>query len=347
MNKPLFNRPILYTSLLSELVEGKNDTHAVYSTTVADEYTLRTPDALMSGTATESVIKSCCPDILEPKNLKICDIQHLLATTKIATQGPSLEVLLPCPICKSNDPYDIDLQQNISFLSARKWYEPLTIDKMIIILKPPSYREFSEFSIEEFKLNKQLYQISKMEDGTDYADITASILDQQQILTLKFQAHCIEKIQIPDATQFDELFYYNVVTKPEYIFEWLVQCDIDTHKRITGHLQAAFKEASFPDIHVSCTECNAPLTIPIDLDFCRLFRQRLISASESDILDIIKTMSEETKTLTNDLLKMIWFMRGSISYSEAYSLTTYERQCISKIIEENLDITKKTGMPFV
>ena len=339
MNKPLFNRPVLYTLLLSDLARGKNDTHAVYSTIVADEYTLRTPDALMSGTATELLIKSCCPDISEPQDLKICDIQHLLATTKIASQGPSLEVLLPCPLCKSNDPYEIDLQQNISFLSARKWFEPLFIDRLSITFNPPTYREFSEFSIEEFKLNKQLYQISKMEDGMDYAEITSAILDQQRILTLKFQAQSIKYIEIPQKFQ--------VVTESNYIFDWVSQCDIDIHKKITGYLQSAYKEASFPDIHVSCTECNAPLTIPIDLDFCRLFRQRLITASEDDVLEIIKSMGEETKTLTNDLLKMIWFMRGSISYSEAYSLTTYERQCISKIIEENLDITKKTGMPFV
>lgn len=346
MNKPFFNRPVLYTPLLSDQSQGTTNTHAVYSTTVADEFTLRTPDALMNGEAVELIIQSCCPDIIDPQNLKICDIQHLLATTKIASQGPSLEVLLPCPLCKSNDPYDINLQQNISFLSAKKWFEPLIIDNLHITFKPPTYREYSEFSIEEFKLNKQLYQISKMEDGMNYAEITAAILDQQRIHTLKFQAQCIEKIQIPDVAQFDKLFFYNTVSEPKYILEWLLQCDIDTHKRITDYLQAAYKEASFPDIHVSCSNCNASLTIPIDLDFCRLFRQRLITASESEVLDIIKSMGEETKTLTNDLLKMIWFMRGSISYSEVYSLTTYERQCISKIIEENLEVTKKSGLNF-
>jgi len=39
-------------------------------------------------------------------------------------------------------------------------------------------------------------------------------------------------------------------------------------------------------------------------------------------------------------------MRGSLSYSEAHLLTTDERLIISKLIEENLETTKNSGLPF-
>jgi len=42
----------------------------------------------------------------------------------------------------------------------------------------------------------------------------------------------------------------------------------------------------------------------------------------------------------------MWFMRGSISANEAFALGYEEREIISKIIEENLETTKESKLPF-
>jgi hypothetical protein len=39
-------------------------------------------------------------------------------------------------------------------------------------------------------------------------------------------------------------------------------------------------------------------------------------------------------------------MRGGVTYDEAIMLSLNEREIINKIIKENLDITKKQGIPF-
>ena len=39
-------------------------------------------------------------------------------------------------------------------------------------------------------------------------------------------------------------------------------------------------------------------------------------------------------------------MRGSVSLAEAHLLTPSDRTAISKLIEENLEITQKTQLPF-
>jgi hypothetical protein len=39
-------------------------------------------------------------------------------------------------------------------------------------------------------------------------------------------------------------------------------------------------------------------------------------------------------------------MRGGLSYEEAYFLGPEEREVISKVVEENIEITKKTQLPF-
>jgi hypothetical protein len=39
-------------------------------------------------------------------------------------------------------------------------------------------------------------------------------------------------------------------------------------------------------------------------------------------------------------------MRGGVSYEDLLNMSSSERNAIGKLIEENLDTTKKSGMPF-
>ena len=43
---------------------------------------------------------------------------------------------------------------------------------------------------------------------------------------------------------------------------------------------------------------------------------------------------------------MSWYMRGGLAYDQALQLSTAERKLISSMIKENLETTKKTGLPF-
>lgn len=43
---------------------------------------------------------------------------------------------------------------------------------------------------------------------------------------------------------------------------------------------------------------------------------------------------------------MAWYMRGGLTYDMAMALGVNERQMISALIKENLETTKKSGLPF-
>lgn len=43
---------------------------------------------------------------------------------------------------------------------------------------------------------------------------------------------------------------------------------------------------------------------------------------------------------------MAWYMRGSLTFDEAYMLTAEDRLIISEIIVENLETSKETGLAF-
>lgn len=61
---------------------------------------------------------------------------------------------------------------------------------------------------------------------------------------------------------------------------------------------------------------------------------------------LVKEFEKDTKALKNELFRFSWFMRGGLSISEAYMLTPEDREIIGKIIDDNLETTKKTQIPF-
>lgn len=61
---------------------------------------------------------------------------------------------------------------------------------------------------------------------------------------------------------------------------------------------------------------------------------------------MIEGMDKETHNIRLDILKLCWYMRGGITYDEAMQLSATERNIINDIVKENLETTKKSGLPF-
>jgi len=57
-------------------------------------------------------------------------------------------------------------------------------------------------------------------------------------------------------------------------------------------------------------------------------------------------MEKEATSIREESIKMCWYMRGGLTYTEAMNLNFQEREIIGKLIKENLETTKKSGLPF-
>jgi len=73
---------------------------------------------------------------------------------------------------------------------------------------------------------------------------------------------------------------------------------------------------------------------------------RLLTMSMDEIQDEVKSLENESKALIKELYKMAWFMRGALSIEQAYMMCIDDRMIISDIINENLETTKESGLPF-
>ena len=61
---------------------------------------------------------------------------------------------------------------------------------------------------------------------------------------------------------------------------------------------------------------------------------------------MIDAMDKETHNIRLDVLKLCWYMRGGVTYDEAMQMSQSERSIINDIVKDNMEVTKKSGLPF-
>ena len=71
-----------------------------------------------------------------------------------------------------------------------------------------------------------------------------------------------------------------------------------------------------------------------------------MTLSNDDIVEMIERYEKEARAFRAESLKMCWHMRGGLTYNEAMMLNQTEREIISDIIKDNMETTKKSGLPF-
>ena len=73
---------------------------------------------------------------------------------------------------------------------------------------------------------------------------------------------------------------------------------------------------------------------------------RLLTLTLDEIHKVVSDMENESKALKKEIYKMAWFMRGALNFDQAYMLDVIDREIVSDIIKENLEITKDSRLPF-
>ena len=71
-----------------------------------------------------------------------------------------------------------------------------------------------------------------------------------------------------------------------------------------------------------------------------------MSLTNEDIISLLDQMEKETKARKDDILRICWYMRGALSYSDGMLLSRTDQEIINKIIKDNLETTKKSNLPF-
>ena len=84
----------------------------------------------------------------------------------------------------------------------------------------------------------------------------------------------------------------------------------------------------------------------IHIGYDKFFRIKLLVSDSDEILKYVEELENEAKAVRNQILKFCWHMRGGLTYNEGMALSYAEREQIAELIKENLETTKKSGLPY-
>jgi transcriptional regulator CtsR len=73
---------------------------------------------------------------------------------------------------------------------------------------------------------------------------------------------------------------------------------------------------------------------------------RLLRLNHEGVQKLLDQMEEECAEIKKSALTMSWYMRGGATYIDILNMSTEERTAINKLIEDNLETTKKSNLPF-
>ena len=58
-------------------------------------------------------------------------------------------------------------------------------------------------------------------------------------------------------------------------------------------------------------------------------------------------MEKDVEGVKRHAIKLAWHMRGGASYTDIMNMSVFERNAIASLIEDNMETTKKTNLPFI
>lgn len=61
----------------------------------------------------------------------------------------------------------------------------------------------------------------------------------------------------------------------------------------------------------------------------------------------LSSYEQERNSLLKEITTICWNMRGGVTYEQAWELCYLERKAMFKLIEDNVERTKKSGLPLL
>jgi hypothetical protein len=234
-----------------------------------DEMLIKIPDSLYNGEALYEIIESIAPDIKNPYELCIPDLDVILLATRIASYGKNMDIEAVCPNCKKYSIYSIDIPVVLSKLKMLPEDYTIEVKGLSITFKPNSVSTINAKRIAQLETQKIANELRGINDS-ELPKIKEKLKKSLEVSTAAryaIIADAIEKIELPDGS---------IVTEIEHILDWLSNSDsatisiLEKNKNIMNDngIQKTF------DVTCSNEDCNEKFTAPLEFNPAFFFRTK-------------------------------------------------------------------------
>ena len=196
-----------------------NNEIGVMPMTIKDEIILKIPDSLYNSEAIFLVLKSIVPDIDDPYEITIPDVDVILIASRAVTQGNDLGIAVKCPNCKEIHEYSINIPMMLSNLKHIKDDTEIEIKGLVLKLKPNTLATMTANSMQKVEIAKMKSMVTQSDENSDYSKVKLLMEESLQKMTaasLAVIADQISSVKMPDGT---------IITNFKHILEWIQNLD--------------------------------------------------------------------------------------------------------------------------
>jgi hypothetical protein len=220
---------------------------------------------LLNGQSTVEVLKSCIPALQDPWKMPSIDVDAALVAVRIATYGEKMEVSTNCPSCNAENDYEINLNSWLEKLNQFQFESKVTIDPLIIHVRPYTYLEMTQTSLKSLE-QQRIFGVINDETLSDEDKLEkfGKSFSKLTELTVDVIAQCVAQIETPDGIETDAAEIKNFIhNAPKEIFN-----------AISDHVQALKSKIDIPAQEVKCTSCETDFLMPVTMDQSNFFAVR-------------------------------------------------------------------------
>ena len=262
-----YRQPAIYISLPSKgkyyTAESYQQTETgeipVMPMTAKDEIAFKTPDAMINGQATVDVIKSCCPNILDPWQLTNYDLDTVLLGIRIATYGETMDINATVPVVNEQISHTVNLPALLETVKNIEIKDSFTTETGFeVFVKPLTYKQTTNAQVKTFEQQKMVAAVgqSQMTDeqkSQKFAEAHKALTELNfEILSTSFS-----KIKTPDG---------QTVEDQDQIKEFLNNADSKTVNDLQNKMLEIRNQAQVKPIKLKTTEEQIKKGAPVSFD---------------------------------------------------------------------------------
>lgn len=234
-----------------------------------DEMLLKIPDSLYNGESLFEVVASIVPDIKDPYELCLPDLDIILLATRIASYGKEMEMQVTCPHCEKTNLYGLDLPTILSKIKMLPEEHVIEINDLKISLKPNSVSTINAKRIAALETKKISREMEKI-DPTDMPQLKEKLRKSLEAATgarYAILADAIESIELPDGT---------VVKELNHIIEWLTNTTSAVIDQIDKEKELMNENGIQKTFGITCSEenCNKTFEAPVEFNPAFFFKTK-------------------------------------------------------------------------
>jgi hypothetical protein len=231
-----FRQPKIYIKLPSngqfypsnDFTSSETGEYPVFAMTAKDELMFKTPDALLNGQSTVSVIQSCIPNIKNAWSVPSIDVDAILIAIRLATYGETMDMSITVPGIEEERTFQLDLRVLLDRLTGQTFENLLQLDGYTVEIAPLTYKQFTEAAMKTFE-EQRLFKVINDDSMAETEKLklfneSFSRLTDLNINTVIKSVKCI-------TFEGEE-----PVTNTQHIAEFFENADKDVFKSVIDHI---------------------------------------------------------------------------------------------------------------